>query len=74
MIFHAPWRRLCVIVADRDDIVASRGEHGSHLERRIRMNGIPNILTMIEEGYLEPGDEKISKSYAMGALTYGEAP
>lgn len=28
---------------------------------------------MIEEGYLEPGDEKISKSYAMGALTYGEA-
>lgn len=60
--------------ADRDDIVASQGEHGSHFGTPDQDEWYAKYIDyMIEEGYLEPGDEKISKSYAMGALTYGEA-
>ena len=67
-------KAMALSFADRDDIVASQGEHGSHFGTPDQDEWYAKYIDyMIEEGYLEPGDEKISKSYAMGALTYGEA-
>lgn len=67
-------KAMALSFADRDDIVASQGEHGSHFGTPDQDEWYAKYIDyMIEEGYLEPGDEKISKSYAMDALTYGEA-
>lgn len=59
---------------DREDIVASQGEHGSHFDSSDQDEWYAKYIDyMIENGYIEVGDAKINKSYAMGALTYGEA-
>ena len=76
MIFHAPWHRKLWRYHLQTGTTSLRRRENTEaiLERRIRDEWYAKYIDyMIEEGYLEPGDEKISKSYAMGALTYGEA-
>lgn len=67
-------KAMALTFADRDEIVTSQGEHGSHFGTADQDEWYAKYVDyMIEEGYLDPGEETVNKGYAMGALTYGEA-
>ncbi len=67
-------KAMALSFTDREDIVSSQGEHGSHFEKTYQDEWYAKYIDyLIDNGLLNPGDEKIDKSYAMGAFTYGEA-